>query len=186
ISNSPHDVKPGSLGRLLPGYEGRIVGAGENDVPAGEAGTLWVKGESAAVLYWQAHEKSKQVLRGDWVVTGDHMRRDPQGRFWYEGRTDDMLKVGGIFVSPFEVENCLLQHPAVAEVAVIGDKAPEGLIKPKAFGVCRDGAGSGERARELQEFVKQRLAPFKYPRLVEFVAALPKNDRGKIDRKRLR
>jgi benzoate-CoA ligase family protein len=185
ISNSPDEVIPGSLGRLVPGYEARIVGPDGADVPAGEAGTLWVKGESAAILYWQAHEKSKEVLRGDWVVTGDHMRQDESGCFWYEGRSDDMLKVGGIFVSPFEVENCLLQHPLVAECAVIGYKDRDGLVKPKAYVVCRDRAGDDRLARELQEFVKGRLAPFKYPRYVEFAAALPKNDRGKIDRRRL-
>jgi benzoate-CoA ligase len=113
------------------------------------------------------------------------MRRDEQGYFWYEGRTDDMLKVSGIFVSPYEVENCLLQHPRVAECAVIGYKDPDGLIKPKAFVVPRDCAGDDALGRELQEFVKQRLAPFKYPRTVEFKTALPKNDRGKIDRRRL-
>lgn len=185
ISNYPGDVVPGSLGRLVPGYEARIVDGDGRDVPPGEAGTLWVKGESAAILYWQAHEKSKEVLRGDWVVTGDHMRQDPRGCFWYEGRTDDMLKVGGIFVSPYEVENCLLQHPRVAECAVIEYKDADGLIKPKAYVVPRDTPGDGGLARELQEFVKGRLAPFKYPRLVEFVASLPKNDRGKIDRRRL-
>jgi benzoate-CoA ligase family protein len=185
ISNYPGDVVPGSLGRLVPGYEARIVGPDGADAPPGEAGTLWVKGESAAVLYWQAHEKSKEVLRGDWVVTGDHMRRDEAGYFWYEGRTDDMLKVGGIFVSPYEVENCLLQHPAVAECAVIGYKDRDGLIKPKAYVVPRERSGDDALARELQEFVKNRLAPFKYPRLVEFTPSLPKNDRGKIDRRRL-
>jgi benzoate-CoA ligase len=185
ISNYPDDVVPGSLGRLVPGYEARIVDGDGRDVAPGEAGTLWVKGESAAILYWQAHEKSKEVLRGDWVVTGDHMRQDQRGYFWYEGRTDDMLKVGGIFVSPYEVENCLLQHPRVAECAVIGYKDADGLIKPKAFVVPRDAPGDGGLARELQEFVKGRLAPFKYPRLVEFAASLPKNDRGKIDRRRL-
>jgi len=186
ISNYPGEVVPGSLGRLVPGYEARIVDPEGQDVTPGEAGTLWIKGESAAILYWQAHEKSKEVLRGDWVVTGDHLRRDEQGRFWYEGRTDDMLKVGGIFVSPYEVENCLLQHPQVAECAVIGYKDEDGLIKPKAIVVCREAQGGGALARELQDFVKGRLAPFKYPRLVAFVPALPKNDRGKIDRKRLR
>ncbi len=185
ISNYPGDVVPGSLGRLVPGYEARIVGPDGNDMPPGEAGTLWIKGESAAILYWQAHEQSKQVLRGDWAVTGDHMRRDPNGYFWYEGRTDDMLKVGGIFVSPFEVENCLLQHPRVAECAVIGYKDADGLTKPKAFVVLRDGEASAGLARELQEFVKARLAAFKYPRAVEFVPSLPKNDRGKIERRRL-
>jgi 4-hydroxybenzoate-CoA ligase len=185
ISNAPGDVVPGSLGRLVPGYEARIVGPDGSDVPPGDAGTLWIKGESAAILYWQAHEKSKEVLRGDWVVTGDHMRQDEDGTFWYEGRTDDMLKVGGIFVSPYEVENCLLQHPRVAECAVIGYKDPEGLVKPKAYVVCRAGDGDEVLARELQEFVKGRLAPFKYPRAVEFAPSLPKNDRGKIDRRRL-
>ncbi|HEU0091167.1 MAG TPA: benzoate-CoA ligase family protein, partial [Vicinamibacteria bacterium] len=185
ISNYPGDVVPGSLGRLVPGYEARIVGPDGQDVPAGDAGTLWVKGESAAILYWQAHEKSKETLRGDWVVTGDHVRRDERGYFWYEGRTDDMLKVGGIFVSPYEVENCLLQHPVVAECAVIGYKDPDGLIKPKAYVVPRDRPGDDALARELQEFVKTRLAPFKYPRVVEFTLSLPKNDRGKIDRRRL-
>ncbi len=185
ISNSPGDVVPGSLGRLVPGYEARVVGPDGNDVPDGEAGTLWIKGESAAILYWQAHEKSKQVLRGDWAVTGDHMRRDARGYFWYEGRTDDMLKVGGVFVSPYEVENCLLQHPRVAECAVIGYKDADGLTKPKAFVVLRDAAESPELARELQDFVKGRLAAFKYPRAVEFAPSLPKNDRGKIDRRAL-
>jgi benzoate-CoA ligase len=186
ISNYPGEVVPGSLGRLVPGYEARVVDPEGGDAPAGEAGTLWIKGESAAILYWQAHQKSKEVLRGDWVVTGDQVRRDQQGLFWYEGRTDDMLKVGGIFVSPYEVENCLLQHPAVAECAVIGYKDQDGLTKPKAIVVCREAQGGGDLARELQEFVKGRLAPFKYPRLVDFVPALPKNDRGKIDRQRLR
>jgi benzoate-CoA ligase family protein len=185
ISNAPGDVKPGSLGRLVPGYEARIVDASGQDLPPGQAGTLWIKGDSAAVLYWQAHEKSKEVLRGDWVVTGDHMRQDADGCFWYEGRSDDMLKVGGIFVSPGEVENCLLQHEQVAECAVIGYKDPDGLIKPKAYVVCRGREGDALLAAELQEFVKARLAPFKYPRYVEFVTALPKNDRGKIDRRRL-
>jgi benzoate-CoA ligase len=185
ISNYPGEVVPGSLGRLVPGYEARVVGPDGNDVPDGEAGTLWIKGESAAVSYWQAHEKSKEVLRGDWVVTGDHMRRDARGHFWYEGRTDDMLKVGGIFVSPYEIENCLLQHPRVAECAVIGYKDADGLTKPKAFVVLKDAEASAGLARELQEFVKGRLAAFKYPRAVEFVPSLPKNDRGKIERRRL-
>ena len=185
ISNAPGDVVPGSLCRLVPGYEARIVGPDGGEVPEGEAGTLWIKGESAAVLYWQAHDKSKEVLRGDWVVTGDHMHRDPRGYYWYEGRTDDMLKVSGMFVSPVEVENCLLQHPQVAECAVIGYKGPDGLTKPKAYVVLRQASASDALARELQEFVKGRLAPFKHPRAVEFAPELPKNDRGKIDRRRL-
>jgi len=179
-------VKPGSLGRLVPGYDARLVGPDGTDAPEGEPGTLWIRGESAAILYWQDHQKSKQVLRGDWVVSGDHVRRDGAGYFWYEGRSDDMLKVGGIFVSPLEVENCLLQHPLVAECAVIGYKDAGGLIKPKAIVVPREGKGDAALARDLQEHVKARLAAYKYPRVVEFAAALPKNDRGKIDRKNLR
>jgi benzoate-CoA ligase len=186
ISNYPGQVVPGSLGRLVPGYEARVVDGEGRDCPDGQPGTLWVKGESAAVLYWQAHERSKEVLRGDWAVTGDVVRRDPQGLFWYEGRADDMLKVGGIFVSPLEVENCLLQHPRVAECAVIGYKVEGDLVKPKAIVVLRDGEGGAPLARELQDFVKARLAPYKYPRLVEFTSGLPKNDRGKIDRRSLK
>lgn len=186
ISNSPGAVVPGSLGRLVPGYDARIVGPDGDDLRAGEAGTLWIKGDSAAVGYFQARDKSKDVFRGEWVVTGDHMRRDEDGLYWYEGRSDEMLKVGGIFVSPAEIENCLLQHPEVAECAVIGYKDADQLTKPKACVVLREGEGGETKARELQEFVKGRLAHFKYPRLVEFFPSLPKNDRGKIDRKRLR
>ncbi len=186
ISNYPGAVVPGSLGRLVPGYEARIVGPDGGDAPAGAAGTLWIKGGSAAMGYFQAYEKSIEIFRGEWTVTGDHMRRDADGCFWYEGRTDEMLKVGGIFVSPAEVENCLLQHPDVAECAVIGYKDRDQLVKPKAFVVLRSGEGTADKARELQDFVKSRLAHFKYPRLVQFLGALPKNDRGKIDRKLLR
>ena len=128
------EVVPGSLGRLVPGYEARIVGPDGNDVPDGEAGTLWIKGESAAILYWQAHDKSKEVLRGDWVVTGDHMRRDAKGYFWYEGRTDDMLKVGGRWVSPVEVESTLIKHPAVLEAAVVAHRATSDILRRSPLG----------------------------------------------------
>jgi benzoate-CoA ligase len=187
ISNRIGDVEPGSLGKIVPGYEARIVGPDGQDVPDGEIGTLWVKGDSAAVFYWQAHEKSKEVLRGDWVVSGDLFRRDADGYFWYAGRADDMLKVGGIFVSPYEIENCLLQHEAVIETCVVGAEDEDGLIKPKAFVVLHESfTASKETAEQLKIFVKERLAPYKYPRLVEFMSELPKNDRGKIERKKLR
>jgi benzoate-CoA ligase len=187
ISNRMGDVKPGSLGILVPGYEARIVGPDGHKVSPGEIGTLWVKGDSAAVYYWQAHEKSKEVLRGDWVVSGDLFRQDEEGYFWYAGRADDMLKVGGIFVSPLEIENCLLQHEAVLEVCVVGQSDEDGLVKPKAYVVLHESfEASAETAEELKEFVKSRLAPFKYPRLVAFLDELPKNDRGKIERKKLR
>jgi benzoate-CoA ligase len=186
ISNRPGEVKPGSLGKVVPGYEARVVGPDGSDVPDGEIGTLWVKGDSAAVFYWQAHEKSKEVLRGDWVVSGDLFRKDTEGNFWYAGRADDMLKVSGMYVSPYEIENCLLQHGAVREVCVIS-YLEEGLTKPKAFIVLHESYEASDKiAEELRQFVKERLAPFKYPRLIQFINELPKNDRGKIERKKLR
>lgn len=187
ISNYPGDVKPGSLGKLVPGYEAKIINADGVEVPTGEMGTLQVKGDSAALCYWQAHEKSKVTFAGDWMTSSDQFRRDENGYFWYCGRTDDMLKVGGIFVSPGEVENCLLQHKAVAECAVIGVTDEQNLIKSKAFIVLKAGFEASETLeKELQEFVKQTIAPYKYPRIVKFVEDLPKNDRGKIDKKLLK
>jgi benzoate-CoA ligase family protein len=187
ISNYPGDVKAGSLGKLVPGYEARIINADGLEVATGEMGTLQIKGDSAALCYWQAHEKSKVTFAGDWMTTSDQFRRDEQGYFWYCGRTDDMLKVGGIYVSPGEVENCLLQHKSVAECAVIGVRDEQNLVKSKAFIVLRPGfSPSDELAKELQDFVKQTIAPYKYPRIVEFVADMPKNDRGKIDKKQLK
>src|ERR1044072_8422370 len=130
ITNRPRDVEPGSLGRHVGGYEAQIVDGEGRPLPAGEMGTLRVKGDSAALCYWQAHEKSKQTFAGDWCTTGDQFHSDEQGYFWYHGRTDDMLKVSGVFVAPAEIENCLLGHESVLEAAVIGHES-EGLIKPK-------------------------------------------------------
>ncbi|MDQ3918795.1 MAG: benzoate-CoA ligase family protein, partial [Acidobacteriota bacterium] len=187
ITNRPGDVRPGSLGRIVEGYEAEIVDAEGRAVPTGEMGTLRIKGDSAALCYWQAHEKSKATFAGDWCTTGDQFHSDEEGYYWYHGRTDDMLKVSGVFVAPAEIENCLLRHDAVLEAAVVGHDAGDGLVKPKAFVVLREGHAPGEElAREIKEFVKSRLALYKYPRWVEFVAALPKNDRGKIDRKLLK
>jgi benzoate-CoA ligase len=187
ITNYPGEVVPGSLGRLVPGYDARIVDADGRDVPAGEMGTLRVKGDSAALCYWQAHEKSKETFAGDWCTTGDQFRQDERGHYWYCGRTDEMLKVGGIFVSPTEIENCLLEHEAVRECAVIGAGDEQGLVKPKAFIVLAEGYGaSPETERELKEYVKARLAVYKYPRWVEFRDELPKNERGKMDRRALK
>ena len=186
ISNRPGDVKPGSLGRLVPGYEARIVGPGGDDVPAGEQGTLHVKGDSAAVGYWLDHEKSKATFAGDWCVSGDQFRRDPSGYFYYAGRSDDMIKVSGLFVSPLEIENLLLQHPAVGEACVVGVEDDHGLIKPMAYIVVRPGHEAGpELATALQHHVKERAAPHKYPRWVEFLDDLPRSDRGKIARREL-
>jgi benzoate-CoA ligase family protein len=186
ITNRPGDIKPGSLGRIVDGYEARIVDADANEVPVGEMGTLKIKGDSAALCYWNAHEKSKEVFAGDWCTTGDQFHVDADGYYWYHGRTDDMLKVSGVFVAPAEIENCLLQHDAILECAVVGHEA-DGLVKPKAFVVLREGFVSGdELAEEIKQFVKSRIAVYKYPRWVEFVPSLPKNDRGKIDRRLLK
>jgi benzoate-CoA ligase len=187
ITNRPGDVKPGSLGRIVEGYEARIINAEGNEVATGEMGTLRIKGDSAALCYWNAHEKSKDTFAGDWCTTGDQFHVDEDGYYWYHGRTDDMLKVSGVYVAPAEIENCLLQHEAVLECAVIGFDSGNALLKPKAFIVLREGHAAGEvLAEEMKGFVKARLALYKYPRWVEFVSSLPKNDRGKIDRKQLK
>src|SRR5437764_912355 len=187
ITNRPEDVKPGSLGRVVKGYEAQIVDAEGKEVPTGEMGTLRIKGDSAALCYWNAHEKSKETFAGDWCTTGDQFHVDAEGYYWYHGRTDEMLKVSGVFVAPAEIENCLLQHEAVLECAIIGHDAGDGLVKPKAFVVLRSPAKpSEELAQDIKDFVKSKLALYKYPRWIEFVSSLPKNDRGKIDRKKLK
>jgi len=187
ITNRPGDVKPGSLGRIVEGYGAKIVDAEGNEVATGEMGTLRIKGDSAALCYWNAHEKSKETFAGDWCTSGDQFHVDADGYYWYHGRTDDMLKVGGVFVAPAEIENCLLQHEAVVECAVIGHDGGDGLVKPKAFLVLREGSGPSDAlAEEIKQFVKAKLALYKYPRWIEFVDSLPKNDRGKIDRKLLK
>ena len=187
ITNYPGDVVLGSLGKIVPGYEASIVDAEGRAVAAGEMGTLRVKGDSAALCYWNAHETSKTTFAGDWCTTGDQFRVDERGYYWYCGRTDEMLKVGGIFVSPTEIENCLQEHEAVRECAVIGVGDEDKLIKPKAFVVLAEGfAADGELEAELKDYVKRRLAAYKYPRWIEFRDDLPKNDRGKIDRRALK
>ncbi|HJP95544.1 MAG TPA: benzoate-CoA ligase family protein [Pyrinomonadaceae bacterium] len=186
ITNRPGDIKPGSLGRIVTGYEAKIVDAEGNEVATGEMGTLRIKGDSAALCYWNAHEKSKETFAGDWCTSGDQFHIDENGYYWYHGRTDDMLKVSGVYVAPAEIENCLLQHEAVLECAVVGHES-DGLVKPKAFVVLRKGfAGEDQLAEEIKQFVKDHIAIYKYPRWVEFVDSLPKNDRGKIDRKKLK
>jgi len=184
ITNRPGDVKPGSLGKVVAGYEAKITDAAGEEVATGEMGTLKIKGDSAALCYWNAHEISKKTFAGDWCTTGDQFHVDSEGYYWYHGRTDEMLKVGGVFVAPAEIENCLLQHQAVLECAVVGHDDGDGLVKPKAFIVVRDERAAGdELVEEIKQFVKDRLAHYKYPRWIEFVPSLPKNDRGKIDRK---
>lgn len=186
ISNRAGEVRPGSLGKLVPGYDAKVVGPDGDLVTDGEIGTLWVKGDSAAICYWQAHEKSKEVLRGDWVVSGDLFRRDAEGFFYYAGRADDMLKVGGIWVSPMEVESCLLRHPHVLETAVIGYEDDDGLVKPLAYVVAKGAPPSETLASQIIEHCKAELAHYKAPRKVQFVEALPRSDRGKVLRRELR
>jgi benzoate-CoA ligase len=187
ITNYPGDVVPGSLGRIVPGYEAEIVDAEGREVTTGEMGTLRIKGDSAALCYWNAHEKSKATFAGDWCTTGDQFRVDENGYYWYCGRTDEMLKVGGIFVSPTEIENCLLEHEAVRECAVVGASDEQRLVKPKAFIVLAENFKAGaELEQELKDYVKARLAVYKYPRWIQFTQDLPKNDRGKIDRRLLK
>lgn len=187
ISNRLGDVKPGSLGRLVPGYQARIVGASGDDVGDGEIGRLWVRGDSAALCYFGDHEKSKSTfVGGDWVVSADLFMRDREGYYYYSGRGDDILKVRGMFVSPLEIEDCLATHPAVKECCVVGAPDEEGMIVPKAIVVLREGFERGEAiVSALQEHAKTHLARYKFPRIVRFIEALPRNDRGKVMRREL-
>jgi benzoate-CoA ligase len=184
LSNRPDDVKYGTSGKPVPGYQVELRGEDGKSVPVGEIGDLFVKGPSSAVLYWNNRAKTRDTFQGEWTKSGDKYICDAQGYYTYSGRNDDMLKVSGIYVSPFEVEGTLLQHPAVLESAVIGVNDHEGLVKTKAFVVLKPNQQVSER--ELQEFVKDKLAPFKYPRIIEFVSELPKTATGKIQRFRLR
>ncbi|WP_119157840.1 benzoate-CoA ligase family protein [Caldimonas tepidiphila] len=187
LSNRPGDVRYGTTGRPVEGYEVELRGEDGRPVGVGEIGDLYIKGPSAALMYWNNREKSRETFRGEWTKSGDKYSRDADGYYTYAGRSDDMLKVSGIYVSPFEVEATLVQHPAVLEAAVIGVLDEEGLTKTKAFIVLKDGHAAGEALQsELKAFVKSRLAPHKYPRQMEFVAELPKTATGKIQRFRLR
>jgi benzoate-CoA ligase len=187
VSNRLGEVKPGSLGKLVPGYESMIIDETGKNVPDGEVGELCVKGQSAALLYWHEYEKTQKTFKGEWVHTGDLFKRDKDGYYWFMGRGGDVLKVGGIFVAPLEIENCVLAHPAVKECAVIGAPDSQGLVKPMAFIVPKESIQpSGDLANEIREYVKSHLAPYKYPRWVIFVDELPKDDRGKIRKRHLR
>ena len=187
ISNRPGHVRPGSSGMVVPGYEAKLVDDEGREVATGEVGALMVKGDSICAGYWTQHERTKATIVGDWIRTGDKYTRDADGFFWYAGRNDDMLKVSGQWVSPAEVESVLVEHSAVLEAGVVGAEDADQLTKPMAFIVLKDGpVGSAELERDLKEFVKQRLAPYKYPRWVVFIPALPKTATGKIQRYKLR
>ena len=186
ISNHPDDVRYGSSGKPVPGYEAVVVNEHDRPVPHGEAGELIVRGASAAEGYWNQRARSRRTFRGEWTYTGDTYTRDAEGYFRFQGRSDEMLKVGGVWVSPFEVEEALVSHPAVQEAAVIGRQDRDGLIKPKAFVVL---AGEHDKAAlvgVLQAHVKEKIGVWKYPRWIEFTTSLPKTATGKIQRFRLR
>ena len=184
ISNRPDRVRYGTTGWPVPGYTIDLRGEDGAAVPDGEPGDMYVHGPSAAMMYWGNRTKTRETFQGGWTKSGDKYVHNPDGSYTYAGRSDDMLKVSGIYVSPFEVEATLVQHPAVLEAAVIGVPDAEGLTKTKAFVVLKPGAAASED--ELKAFVKDRLAPYKYPRQIEFLDELPKTATGKIQRFRLR
>jgi benzoate-CoA ligase len=187
LSNRPGDVRYGTTGKPVEGYEIELRGEDGRPVRDGEIGDLYIKGPSAALLYWNDREKSRQTFQGAWTKSGDQYSRDALGYYTCAGRSDDMLKVSGQYVSPFEVEATLVQHAAVLEAAVIGVSDAEGLTRVKAYVVLKPGEAAGAALdAELKAFVKDRLAPHKYPRAIEFVAELPKTATGKIQRFRLR
>jgi benzoate-CoA ligase len=187
ISNRPGTIRPGSSGLIVPGYEAAILDEKKQPVPCGETGDLWIRGDSICAGYWNQHEQTKATIQGEWIRTGDRYRQDEDGFYWHGGRSDDMLKVGGQWVSPIEVETALLGHAAVHECAVVGREDGNQLVKPAAYIVLREGVeGTPQLAAELQQFVRAALADYKRPRWVEFVPELPRTPTGKLQRFRLR
>jgi benzoate-CoA ligase family protein len=187
IANRPGAVRPGSSGLIIPGYEARVVDEDDEPAKPGEIGNLLINSDSTCSHYWNQHEKSKSTIEGHWIRTGDKYYQDADGYFWYAGRSDDMLKCSGVWVSPIEIEAVLIEHPAVQEAAVIGRKDEDELLKPAAYVLLKNGStGTADLGRELQEFVLSRLPVFKRPRWVEFVDELPKTATGKLQRYKLR
>src|SRR6202790_3172705 len=186
LSNAPGDIKYGCSGPPVPGYRVRLVNESGGEVPDGEVGELLVDAPSAGEGYWKQRSKSRQTFEGHWTRTGDKYIRDTEGRYTFCGRSDDMFKVSGIWVSPFEGESGLITHPAVLEAAVVPEADPEGLLKPKAFVVLRADANTAGLHELLKEHVKQKIGPWKYPRWIDVVDALPKTATGKIERLKLR
>lgn len=183
LSNRPGEARPGTLGKAVPGFDVRVRDEEGNDLPPGEAGLLWVGGDSLGLGYHERPEQTAHAFRGRWYVSGDMVSMDEEGWVTYCGRADDMLKVSGKWLSPGELESCLLAHPAVKEVAVVGARTPEGLVKPHAWVVPEAGQETGEAlVAELQQWARTRLLPYKYPREVSFVEELPRTHLGKVDR----
>jgi benzoate-CoA ligase len=187
LSNAPDALRYGTSGRPVPGYELQLLDDNGTPVGVDQVGDLFVKGDSSALMYWGNREKSRATFLGGWTRTGDKYVRDAQGWYTYAGRSDDMLKVSGQYVSPFEVECCLMQHEMVLEAALIGITDGDGLTKSKAFVVLKEGIEPSDMlAVEIKRFVKERLAPHKYPRRIDFILELPKTPTGKIQRFKLR
>jgi benzoate-CoA ligase len=187
ISNRPGAIRPGSSGVVVDGYAARLLDDEGRAVDGADIGNLWIRGDSVCACYWNQHEKTKSTIEGHWIRTGDKYTVDGDGFYWYSGRSDDMMKVGGLWVSPIEVENALIAHAAVRECGVVAREDGDRLTKPAAFVVLQtDVEGSPALAKELQDFVRSRLADYKRPRWVEFVAELPKTATGKIQRFKLR
>jgi benzoate-CoA ligase len=186
ISNRPGAVRPGASGQLLPGYRARILDDAGREVPPGTVGELWMSGESLAAGYWNKHDRTRAAFVGEWYRTGDKYLVDGDGYYFYQGRADDLMRVGANWVSPLEIEACLLEHPAVAECAVVGARDADGLEKPRAFVVLQAGAPPDGLEERLRTHVRGRLAPYKAPRWVTVVADLPKTATGKVQRYRLR
>jgi 4-hydroxybenzoate-CoA ligase len=187
VSNRPGDVRYGSTGKPVTGYDIRIVDDTGRDVPDGEIGELIVRGPTAGEGYWNQRAKSRRTFAGEWTYSGDKFFKDPEGYFHYCGRTDDMFKVSGMWVSPFEVEAALMSHESVFEAAVIGQEDADGLTKPKAFIVLKDGYTADERLFEtLRVHVKERAGPWKFPRWIDVRPDLPRTATGKIQRFKLR
>lgn len=187
ISNRPGDVRPGSSGKIVSGYEAKIVGDDENSAEPDQIGDLWIKGDSVCSGYWNQHEKTKDTFAGDWFRTGDKYSRDQDGYFWHAGRTDDLFKVAGRWLRPSEVENALIAHDAVKEAAVVARKDESGLLKPFAFVVLNSETASRDKlAGELQEWVAHKIGGYKSPRWIDFVPEIPKTATGKIQRFKLR
>jgi 4-hydroxybenzoate-CoA ligase len=186
LSNAPGDIKYGTAGRPVPGFRVRLVNEAGLEVPDGEVGELLVDAPSAGEGYWNQRSKSRRTFEGPWTRTGDKYIRDAEGRYTFCGRSDDMFKVSGIWVSPFEVESALITHPAVLEAAVVPQPDPEGLLKPRAFVVLKAEAVTEGLHEALKEHVKQKIGVWKYPRWIDVVEALPKTATGKIQRFKLR
>ena len=187
ISSRPGQVRPGSSGRPVPGYDIRITDEQGRQLAPGEVGDLWVRGMSTAPYYWDRPQLSQERIQGEWFFTGDKYYSDSDGYLWYAGRSDDMFRVSGQWLSPIEVENALIEHPAVLESAVVPYQEPNRLLKPMAYVVLKPGWTPGEHLiGELEEFLKHRIAPYKYPRRIEFLQELPKTATGKIQRFKLR